>query len=262
MNKEKKMNIDLTNKIALVTGASRGIGRTTAIRFADAGADVIVNYITSRDTAEEVAHEITQRGRQAWIVKADVSEKEDVEMMFDFIRMQIGQLNILVSNAATGGFRPLLTASNKNFDAAFHTNVLALMYLVQAAIPLLENKPARGKIITISSHGAIAGLPMYGLVGASKAALESLVRHFTLEIGDRGVNINVVRAGLVATDSSKRLPNAEKLFNDQINFTQVGERILQPEDVANTILFLASPLSDMIQGETITIDGGAAIRGA
>ncbi|MDR2643112.1 MAG: SDR family oxidoreductase [Planctomycetaceae bacterium] len=256
------MNIDLTDKIALVTGASRGIGRATAIRFADAGADVIVNYVTSRNAAEEVADEIVRLGRRAWIVKADVSEKEDVEMMFEFIRNEIGRLNILVSNAATGGFRPLLAATNKNFDAAFHTNVLALMYLVQSAMPLLENKPTRGKIITISSHGAIAGLPMYGLVGASKAALESLVRHFTLEIGDKGVNINVVRAGLVATDSSRRLPNAEKLFKDQIIFTQVGERILLPEDVANTILFLASPLSDMIQGETITIDGGAAIRGA
>ncbi|MDR1485710.1 MAG: SDR family oxidoreductase [Planctomycetaceae bacterium] len=256
------MNIDLTNKIALVTGASRGIGRATAIRLAEAGADVIVNYVTSRNAAEEAANEVIQLGQKAWIVKADVSEKEDVEMMFEFIRNEIGRLNILVSNAATGGFRPLLAASNKNFDAAFHTNVLALMYLVQSAMPLLENEPSRGKIITISSHGAIAGLPMYGLVGASKAALESLVRHLTLEIGDRGVNINVVRAGLVATDSSKRLPNAEKLFNDQINFTQVGERILKPEDVANTILFLASPLSDMIQGETITIDGGAAIRGA
>jgi enoyl-[acyl-carrier protein] reductase III len=262
LNKEKKMNIDLTDKIALVTGASRGIGRATAIRFADAGADVIVNYVTSRNAAEEVADEIVRLGRRAWIVKADVSEKEDVEMMFEFIRNEIGRLNILVSNAATGGFRPLLAATNKNFDAAFHTNVLALMYLVQSAMPLLENKPTRGKIITISSHGAIAGLPMYGLVGASKAALESLVRHFTLEIGDKGVNINVVRAGLVATDSSRRLPNAEKLFKDQIIFTQVGERILLPEDVANTILFLASPLSDMIQGETITIDGGAAIRGA
>ncbi|MDR0392205.1 MAG: SDR family oxidoreductase [Planctomycetaceae bacterium] len=256
------MNIDLTNKVALVTGASRGIGRATAIRLAEAGADVIVNYVTSRNAAEEVANEINQLGRQAWIVKGDVSEKEDVEMMFDFVRNTIGRLNILVSNAATGGFRPLLIASNKNFDAAFHTNVLALMYLVQSAMPLLEKGQTRGKVITISSHGAIAGLPMYGLVGASKAALESLVRHLTLEIGDRGVNINVVRAGLVATDSSRRLPNAEKLFNDQISSTQVGERILLPEDVANTILFLASPLSDMIQGETITIDGGAAIRGA
>ncbi|MDR2171978.1 MAG: SDR family oxidoreductase [Planctomycetaceae bacterium] len=256
------MNIDLTNKVALVTGASRGIGRATAIQLASAGADVIVNYMTSRSAAEDTANEIIQLGRQAWIIKADVSEKEDVETMFDFIKNEIGRLDILVSNAATGGFRPLLAASNKNFDAAFHTNVLALMYLVQSAIPLMEKKPTRGKIITISSHGAIAGLPMYGLVGSSKAALESLVRHFTLEIGDRGININVVRAGLVATDSSKRLPNAEQLFKNQINFTQVGERILAPEDVANTILFLASPLSDMIQGETITIDGGAAIRGA
>jgi enoyl-[acyl-carrier protein] reductase III len=261
-NGRKNMNIDLTGKIALVTGASRGIGRAVAIRFAQAGADVIVNYVTTRSSAEEVASEIVKLGRRCWIIKADVSEKEDVEMMFEFIKAEIGSLCILVSNAATGGFRTLLSASNKNFDAAFHTNVMALMYLVQSAMPLLEAGNSRGKVVTISSHGAIAGLPMYGLIGASKAALESLVRHFTLEIGDRGVNINVVRAGLVATDSSRRLPNADQLFNDQINSTQVGERILKPEDVADTILFLSSPMSDMIQGETITIDGGAAIRGA
>jgi enoyl-[acyl-carrier protein] reductase III len=256
------MNLNLNDKIALVTGASRGIGRATALRFAQAGADVIINYVTSKNAAEEVAEEIVQLGRRCWIIKADVSEKEDVEMMFDFINAQIGRLSILVSNAATGGFRTLLSATNKNFDAAFHTNVLALMYLVQSAMPLLEKETGRGKVVTISSHGAVTGLPMYGLVGASKSALESLVRHLTLEIGDRGVNINVVRAGLVATDSSRRLPNAKQLFENQINFTQVGQRILTPEDVADTILFLSSPMSDMIQGETITIDGGAAVRGA
>ena len=257
-----KSFMDLTDKVALVTGASRGIGRATAIRFAEAGADVIVNYVTSKKPAEDVAEQIAALGRRCWIVKADVSEKEDVEMMFDFIKAQIGRLSILVSNAATGGFRALLEAKRNNFDSAFHTNVMALMYLVQSAMPLLEKEPQRAKVVTISSHGSIAGLPMYGLVGASKAALESLVRHFTLEIGDRNVNINVVRAGLVETDSSRRLPHAEEMFENQINTTQVGRRVLQPEDVADAILFLSSPMSDMIQGETITVDGGAAVRGA
>lgn len=255
------MNLDLNDKVVLVTGASRGIGRATALRFADAGADVIINYVTSRNAAEEVASEIVRKGRRCWAVKADVSESDDVEMMFDFIKAQVGRLSVVVSNAATGGFRPLLEAKKNNFDAAFHTNVMSLMYLVQNAVPLLEKEPCRGKIIALSSHGAILGLPMYGLVGSSKAALESMVRHLTLEIGDRNININVVRAGLVWTDSAKKLPDAEKMYEDQIRFTQVGRRALEAEDVANTILFLASPLSDMIQGETITIDGGAAVRG-
>ena len=113
---------------------------------------------------------------------------------------------------------------------------------------------------TISSHGSILAMPYYGLIGSSKAALESMVRHLTLEIGDRNVNINVVRAGLVETDSTRRLPGSDRMFAEQINHTQVGQRSLTADDVANVILFLASPLSDLIQGETITVDGGAGVR--
>jgi len=255
------INIDFTGRVAFVTGSSRGIGRACAIRFADAGADVIINYASSRKAAMDVAGEIERRGRKCYVLKGDVSEQEDVRCMLDFIRDEIGRLDFLISNAASGGFRPLLDAKPANFDAAFHTNVLALIYLVQAAMPLLQtNGPIRNKIVTISSHGSVGAIPMYGLIGSTKAALESLVRHLTLEVGDRGININVVRAGLVETDSTRRLPGSEAMFNAQIDYTQVGNRILQPEDVADTIMFLCSPYSDMIQGETITIDGGGSVR--
>ena len=255
------MILDFSGKVVLVTGASRGIGRATALGFARSGADVIVNYVAQRKAAEDVAKEITSLGRRCWVIKADVSEKDDVDSMLEFITAEIGRLDVLVSNAATGGFRHILDASYNNFKSAFGTNVLALIYLVQAAMPLLEKGPDRGKIVTISSHGSDHALPNYGLIGASKAALESLVRHLTLEVGDRNVNINVVKAGLVQTDSTKRLPGSDAMFRGQINFTQVGERILQPEDVANTIIFLSSPMSDMIQGETVTVDGGSGFRG-
>lgn len=256
------MNIDFTGKIALVTGASRGIGRATALRLASSGADVIINYVSSKKAADEVAGQIAAMGRQCWVIKADVSEKDDVEMMFDYIKSEIGRLNILVSNAATGGFRNILDASYNNFRAAFDTNVLALVWLTQAAMPLLEKNADRGKIVTISSHGCTHAIPNYGLIGSSKSALESLVRHLTLEIGDRNVNINVVRAGLVQTDSTKRLPGAKELFDMQVEYTQVGNRVLQPEDVADAILFLTSPLSDMVQGATLVVDGGGGFRGA
>lgn len=254
------MNMDFSGKVVLVTGGSRGIGRATALAFAQSGADVIVNFVSSRKAAEEVATLITGMGRQCWIVKADVSEKDDVDCMMDFVKAEIGRLDILVSNAASGGFRQLLDASYNNFKAAFNTNVLPLIYLVQAAMPLLEKAEARAKIVTLSSHGSTHALPYYGLIGASKAALESLVRHLTLEIGDRNVNINVVKAGLVLTDSGKKLVNEEEVNRQQIERTQVGQRILEPEDVANAVLFLSSPLSDMIQGATLVVDGGAGFR--
>lgn len=252
--------IDLTGKTALVTGGSRGIGRATAIRLATAGADVIVNYATSKAAASETAEAIRNLGRRVAIVKADVAERDDIESMMEFVKLEFGELDILVSNAATGGFRPLLATTDNNFDGAMNINAKALVKLVQASLPLLEGRETRSKVIALSSHGAHMALPMYGTIGCSKAALEALVRHFALELGGRGLNFNIVRAGLVATDSTKKLPGAEQFFAGRITKSMTGERFVEPEDVANAIAFLASPLSDLIQGATITVDGGADIH--
>ena len=252
--------IDLTGKMALVTGGSRGIGRVCALRLAQAGADVIVNYVSAHAAAMEIAREVDALGRRAIIIKADVSEEEDVRCMMEFIADKLGRLDILVSNAATGGFRPLLAATTRNFHAAMDTNVLALIHLVQAALPLLERGEGRAKVVAVSSHGSHMALPMYGLIGGSKAALESVARHLTLEIGDRGVNVNIVKAGLVETDSTRRLPHADYLFASRREKTMVGDRFLTAEDVADAVLFLCSSLSDMIQGETLTVDGGSAVH--
>lgn len=252
--------IDLSGRVALVTGSSRGMGRACAIRLAQAGADVIVNYVTSRGAAMEVAKEILEMGRKVYVIKADVSEEDDVRSMFDYIKREIGQLDILVSNAATGGFRPLMASNLRHFQNTFHTNVLALLYLVQSALPLLERSQGRSKVIALSSHGSDMALPAYGMIGSSKAALESMIRHLTLEIGDRGVNLNVVKSGLVATDSTKRIPNAAEMFDHRKDKTMTGDRMLSIDDIADAVLFLSSPLSDMIQGETLTVDGGAAVH--
>ena len=253
--------IDLTDRIALITGASRGIGKACALRLAEAGADVIVNYVSSKKAAMEVAQQILNMGRRAYVVKADVSKQEDVRSMLSFIGEKItDRLDILVSNAATGGFRPLLTATEKNFRAAFDTNVMALMYLVQSSLPLLERSEGRAKVVALSSHGSDTALPWYGLIGSSKAALESMARHFTLEIGERGVNINIVKSGLVETDSTRNIPNADRMFAARRDKSMMGDRMLTTGDVANAVLFLSSPLSDLVQGETLTIDGGVAVH--
>jgi enoyl-[acyl-carrier protein] reductase III len=252
--------IDLTGRVSLVTGSSRGMGRACALRLAQAGADVIVNYVTSKGAAMETAAQIMAMGRKVHVVKADVSEEDDVRSMMEYITREIGQLDIVVSNAATGGFRPLLAANQRHFQNTFHTNVLALLYLVQAAVPLLEKSQGRAKVIAISSHGSDMALPWYGLIGSSKAALESLARHLTLEVGDRGINVNVVKSGLVETDSTKRIPNADVMFAHRKDKTMTGDRMLSIDDVADAVLFLASPLSDMVQGETLVVDGGAAVH--
>ena len=251
--------IDLTGRVALVTGSSRGIGSACAVRLAEAGADVIVNYVSSRSAAEEVARSIQALGRRTVVIKADISEEEDTISMIDLVRDTFGVLDILVSNAATGGFRPLLTTTARNFDAAMNTNTRALLFLMQAALPLLERSQGRAKVISLSSLGSIRALPMYGLIGSTKAALESMVRHFALEVGGRGINVNVVQAGLVVTDSTRLIPNFEQALEVRESKNMVGGRQLQITDVANAVLYLASPLSDMVQGQTLIVDGGGSV---
>ncbi|TVS10390.1 MAG: SDR family oxidoreductase [Planctomycetaceae bacterium] len=252
--------IDLSGQVALVTGASRGIGRACALRLAEAGADIVVNYVSSKSSAMEVAEAIRRMGRNAAVIRADISERDDVESMIEFIKLEFGSLAIVVSNAATGGFRPLVATTDRNFDAAMHINVRPVLYLVQAALPLLEQSEGRAKVIAISSHGSVIALPMYGTIGTSKAALEALMRHMALELGERGINFNTVRAGLVETDSTRRIPNSEAIFAGRIHKSMTGHRFLTDRDVADAVLYLASPLSDLVQGETLVVDGGVGIH--
>lgn len=252
--------IDLSGQVALVTGGGRGIGRACALRLAEAGADVVINYVTSASRAEEVAELIEAMGRRVAVVRADVSEQSDVQEMLGFVKDEFGQLDILVSNAATGGFRPLLSATSKNFDAAMHTNVQSLMFLMQEAAPLLVSGERRSKVVVLSSHGSHIALPMYGLIGTSKAAVGSLARHFALELGDSGVNVNIVEAGLVDTDSTRRLPGSDEMFAGRKYKAMTGDRELEASDVADAVLFLSSPLSDLVQGQTLIVDAGAAIH--
>lgn len=251
--------IDLTGQVALVTGSSRGIGRACALALAEAGADVVVNYISARTAAEQVAAAVRAAGRRVAVVKADVGEPDDVAAMIGFIREHFGRLDILVSSAATGGFRPLLATTPRHFDAAMQTNVRALLLLVQSALPLLERSAGRAKVIALSSHGSHRALPAYGVIGASKAALESLTRHLAQELGGRGINFNIVQAGLVETDSFLQMPNRERLREARRARSLVGDRVLTADDVARSVVFLASPLSDLVQGQTLVVDGGAAV---
>ena len=252
--------IDLTGRVALVTGSSRGIGRACALRLAEAGADIVINYVTSQAAANEVAEEIRDMGRRVAVVKADVSEADDVSAMIEFVDHTFGRLDILVSSAASGGFRPLLASTERNFEATMKTNVLAMIQLVQASVKLLEKAEGRGKVVAISSHGSHMALPFYGMIGGSKAALESFARHFALELGERNINVNIVKAGLVPTDSTKNLPYSEQMFEARKYRSMTGERHLEASDVADAVLYLASPLSDMVQGETLIVDGGAAVH--
>lgn len=252
--------IDLHGKVALVTGASRGIGRACVELLAKSGASVVVNYLNSHQAAKELVQSIHSTGGKAIAVRADVSERDDVLAMMEVIGKQFGQLDIVVSNAAAGGFRPLMQATPTSFDGILRMNSAPLLWLTQAALPMFQASRDLCKVIAISSHGSIRGIANYGLIGSSKAALESLVRHLAFELGPSGVNFNAVMPGIVATDAIKTLPGSAEMLAFVQEQILVKNRMLQPSHVADTVLFLASPLSDLIQGQVLAVDGGISVR--
>ena len=255
------MSSELAGKRALITGASRGIGRAIAIRLARSGAEVAINFVSNESAARSVATEILEFGGKSILIKADVSEETDIRQMFSVLEDHWGNLDILVSNAASGGFRPLMAATVRNFDAAMHTNVRALMLLVQSAMPMLLKSSGNRKVVALSSHGSHHALNDYALIGASKAAIESLIRHMALEFGPKGINFNCLLAGLVLTDSTKGIPDVNKAHLQSNARMLVGdERELKPADIADVLHFLVSSESDLIQGQVITVDGGVSLQ--
>lgn len=251
---------DLNGKVALVSGASRGIGRASAEALAACGASVIVNFLNSAEGAKDVVNAIQNCGGQAIAVRADVSERDDVQAMMDVIHEHFGKLDIIVSNAAAGGFRPLTQATPASFDSIMRMNAAPLLWLTQAALPLFQASGGISRVIAISSHGSIRGIANYGLIGTSKAALESLVRHLAFELGRSGVNVNAIMPGIVATDAIRTLPGAEGMLKSVQEQILVRDRMLTPADVAGAVLFLASRFSDLIQGQVLVVDGGISIR--
>ncbi|HDO30442.1 MAG TPA: enoyl-[acyl-carrier-protein] reductase FabL [Desulfobacteraceae bacterium] len=244
-------------KVALITGGSRGIGRAIALRLAEQGADVVINYVRHRRDAEETVAAIEGKGVRCMAVKANVAREEDVTRIFDEIRTVYDHLDILVSNAASGVLKPVMELTTRHWNWAMDINARALLTLTQNAVPMMAKG---GKIMAVSSLGAARGVENYTVVGASKAALESLVRHLAVEFGPLGINVNTISAGVVDTDALKKFPNRDEIIDVSLQRTPLG-RLTTPEDVADLALFLCSDLSTMIQGQVIVVDGGYAIQG-
>jgi enoyl-[acyl-carrier protein] reductase III len=251
------MSEALSNKIALVTGASRGIGRAIALKLAGAGCDVAVVYHTGQEEAEAVCSAVRALGRRTLALPADVSDPLSVAEVFAAFRQQFERLDFLVSNAATGVLRPALELTLKHWRRCLETNALALNLLAQQAVPLM---PEGGRIIGLSSLGASRAIPQYAFIGASKAALESVARSLAQELGPRGLRVNTVSAGVVDTDALKHFPNREQLLAEYARRTPAGPT-LTPEDVANAVYLLCLPEAAMITGQTLVVDGGYSISG-
>jgi enoyl-[acyl-carrier protein] reductase III len=251
------LNEPLANKIALVTGASRGIGRAIALKLATAGCDVAVMYHTSQDEAETICSAIRELGRNTVALQADVSEPESVAEAFATFRRQFDRLDIVVSNAAIGVLRPALELTLKHWRRCMETNALALNLLAQQAMPMMGQG---GRIIGLSSLGSVRAIPQYAFIGASKAALEAVARSLAQELGPRGIRVNTVSAGVVDTDALKYFPNREQLLSEFARRAPAGPS-LTPEDVANAVYLLCLPEAEKITGHTLVVDAGYCISG-
>lgn len=247
---------NLSGKVAIITGSSRGIGKAIALRFAENGVNIVVNYVRHRQDAEETARLVQERGAECLVIKANVANDEDVVAMFQQIKERYGRLDFLVSNAASGVLKPAMELSPRHWNWAMDINARALLTLAQQAVPLMLDG---GRIMAVSSLGSVRAVENYTAVGASKAALESLVRHLAVELGEKKITVNTISAGAVDTEALKKFPNRKQILDTALARTPMGV-LTTPDDVADVALFLASDLAKMIHGQTVVVDGGYSIR--
>jgi enoyl-[acyl-carrier protein] reductase III len=244
------------NKIALITGSGRGIGRAIALHFARNGADVAVNFFRNRAPAEATVAEIQALGRRAWALRADVGDLDDLSRLFDEVEGQCGGLDIFIGNAASGYNRPVMQQKPKGWDWTMNINARALLFAAQRAAPLME-KRGGGYIVSVTSPGSFRVLPDYVVVGASKAALEAITRYLAVEFSPKNIIVNAVSPGIVRTEALEHFDilKDRELINRYAAATPAG-RLVTPEDVAGVVAFLCTPAASMIRGQTIIVDGG------
>ncbi len=245
------------NKFALVTGSGRGIGRAIALHFAQRGADVIINFFRNREPAEETAREIEKLGRRALLVKADVGDLDDLNHLFDEVEKEFGGLDIFIHNAASGYNRPALEQKPKGWEWTMNINARALLFAAQRAVPLME-KRGGGYIVSISSAGGSRVIPDYVVVGASKAALESLTRYLGVELAPKNIIANAVSPGVVETDALHHFASmgGQEAILQKFIESVPTKKLVSLEDVAGVVAFLCTPAAKMIVGQTIHVDGG------
>jgi 3-oxoacyl-[acyl-carrier protein] reductase len=244
----------LTNQVAVVTGASKGIGAAISIALAAEGASVVVNYASSKEGADRVVKEITGKGGKAIAVQADVSKHADVTRLFAETKKAFGKLNILVNNAGIYQFAPLEGVTEKLFHDHFNLNVLGLLLATQEAVKLIG--PEGGSIINIGSGVSTINPPNSSVYTATKAAVDSITGVLAKELGPRKIRVNSINPGMIETEGTQSGGFTDSDFRKWVESQSPLGRIGQSDDIAPTAVYLASSDSKYLTGETIRVTGG------
>jgi enoyl-[acyl-carrier protein] reductase III len=242
-------------QIAVITGASRGIGRAIAVRLAQGGASIVVNYLRHRTAADDTVAELTELGVRAIPVQADVSDPADLDRLFDQVRATFGGIDILVSNAALGVLRPAMQLEIKHWQKTLDVMGRALLLCSQRAVPLMLGR--WGRIVSISSIGSTRVLPNYVAPGVAKAILETLTRYLAVELAPLGISVNAVSGGVIETDALDYFPNQSDMLT--AGKRAPAGRLGQPDDLAAVVALLCRPEARWICGQTIIADGGYSL---
>jgi 3-oxoacyl-[acyl-carrier protein] reductase len=244
----------LQDKVAVVTGASKGIGAEIAKQLAAEGAAVVVNYSSSKEGADRVVSEITAKGGKAIAVQANVAKQPEVEQLFNETRKAFSRLDILVNNAGVYEFSPLENVTEGHFYKHFDLNVLGLILTSKEAAKYFG--PEGGSIVNISSIASTSAPPTASVYSATKGAVDTITRSLSKELGPRKIRVNAINPGMVETEGVRALGIHESDFRKQVEAQTPLGRIGQPEDIAPAAIFFASNDSAWITGETLVIAGG------
>ena len=248
------MSKKLAGKVAVVTGASKGIGAAIARHLADEGAAVVVNYSSSKEGAERVVAEIARNGGKAVAVHANVAKQPDVQRLFAETKKAFGRLDVLVNNAGVYEFAPLESITAEHFHKLFDLNVLGLILTTQEAAKHFG--PDGGSVVNVSSVVSTLGLPNASVYSATKAAVDAVTRSLAKELGPRKIRVNSINPGMVETEGTQTAGIVESEMRKHTESATPLGRIGQPNDVAPAVVYLASPDSSWVTGETLFISGG------
>lgn len=246
------------NKVSLITGSSRGIGRALALTLARDGAAVVVNYVRNADLAAETVREIEALGSRAIAVQANMETVEEIDRLFETVEVEFGRLDHFVSNAAASSFKKIVDLKAHNLDRSFDLNVRAFVLGAQRAVKLMKNG---GRIAVLSSYGSMRAYPTYANLGSNKAAIEAFVRYMAVEFAPYGINVNAVNGGLIDTESCayfyERVPGMASM--ESVLSKIPKRRMGSAQEVADTVAFLLAAESEYITGQAIAVDGGLSV---